>query len=927
MAFGRFFDGIRERIVGPEGPLPNPITRTVPEIMTGFTRPLQERSEQLVQTLAQDRFDATNREAAQQVEQIFNSPEPIDALFGTPAQQGALTPGNPNFAQFRTVAMRTPNFYGRVLELSILKVVETSPNPQNVLDQITNPANPTHGQIPQAIRNALLGGPGGVPPPTHTELRDALRNRLSLQRSLGEVDPLAALNRERRAGNINLPNAEFNDMRDTVRETENFLRTEMGWDFTNLGVNLAAAPAGGRAGRGAAPPGTIIRAPSNPEDAARVREAGSVAYLHRLQYHRGVQQYRQARRERDQGVITPQEATARMQAAEAFANNAWISFENALHEVKSNVLHDILQRKMRSMGMTEDQILQANDPRRFGMMIAADVNRLYANIENMRRLEHLPIAGEEFEIRERSVWKGMLEHWNRIPAPLRIAAGFGMSMVVLTTLPAAFGGLAALFPATSGIHAALAATGNFLGGSLLAKNGILGAAMLRTRSMVVGAGIYALGNAVLNHIHSPERIQQRHNQELQTLLQNSQEALLRDPAARRDLMRQLDENRLKMRRELSDKMKARGRAGLLLAFILTPLLTATTLGLFDAATNAWNPTKPGVATPTAPGTGVGTHPPGTGTGAHPPGTPAVPGSNINTGPSGVNPVDLAKDPSKFLGAAEKVYTIRSGDNFGEVLKNHNVFGLSAADKQFAWDHSFIKSGLDGKIYPINGVSLTHPGDHVHLMKMADGYHYVVTPDSGQPLGHTAGYHNIVVDHGNQPPAWMEKSVHGHNVNHFPGSGSHPPIDHGSGVGDKVYGGDPYGGNVYDTGSITGHEKGWNTVEAPPAQGGVQSPGGAPQVPEPAATPGLGQPERLPSKSGLAPFTQLTVDQYIGAAKNGVSAGIGADTAAQAQADEFGRNAAHHKSLAGVLSEHLNKDVSKNDTVEQALKKLNINPRN
>jgi len=99
------------------------------------------------------------------------------------------------------------------------------------------------------------------------------------------------------------------------------------------------------------------------------------------------------------------------------------------------------------------------------------------------------------------------------------------------------------------------------------------------------------------------------------------------------------------------------------------------------------------------------------------------------------------------------------------------------------------------------------------------------------------------------------------------------------------------------------------------------------VPEPAATPGLGQPERLPSKSGLAPFTQLTVDQYIGAAKNGVSAGIGADTAAQAQADEFGRNAAHHKSLAGVFSEHLNKDVSKNDTVEQALKKLNINPRN
>jgi|GEM_PF-6022144 len=911
MAFGRFFDGIRERIVGPEGPLPNPITRTVPEIMTGFTRPLQERSEQLVQTLAQDRFDATNREAAQQVEQIFNSPEPIDALFGTPAQQGALTPGNPNFAQFRTVAMRTPNFYGRVLELSILKVVETSPNPQNVLDQITNPANPTHGQIPQAIRNALLGGPGGVPPPTHTELRDALRNRLSLQRSLGEVDPLAALNRERRAGNINLPNAEFNDMRDTVRETENFLRTEMGWDFTNLGVNLAAAPAGGRAGRGAAPPGTIIRAPSNPEDAARVREAGSVAYLHRLQYHRGVQQYRQARRERDQGVITPQEATARMQAAEAFANNAWISFENALHEVKSNVLHDILQRKMRSMGMTEDQILQANDPRRFGMMIAADVNRLYANIENMRRLEHLPLAGEEFEIRERSVWKAMMERWQQIPAPLRFAAGVALSTGAFIGISA---GLAALFPSVTVFGG---------GAAMIAKYGVGGMVAVRTARAGLAAGFAGLGNIILNHTHSPRRIEQKYDNELQTLLQNNQEALLRDPAARRDLMRQLDENRLKMRHELSDKLKSRGRWGLLATLLIAPALALGSSALIEAAGSGWNfttnpNTPPSTTAPATPGSGAG--------GPHPPGTPAVPGSNINTGPSGVNPVDLAKDPSKFLGAAEKVYTIRSGDNFGEVLKNHNVFGLSAADKQFAWDHSFIKSGLDGKIYPINGVSLTHPGDHVHLMKMADGYHYVVTPDSGQPLGHTAGYHNIVVDHGNQPPPWMEKSVHGHNVNHFPGS--HPPVHHGGGVGDKVYGGDPYGGNVYDTGSTTGYEKGWNTtVEAPPAQGGVQSPGGAPQVPEPAATPGLGQPERLPSKSGLAPFTQLTVDQYIGAAKNGVSAGIGADTAAQAQADEFGRNAAHHKSLAGVFSEHLNKDVSKNDTVEQALKKLNINPRN
>ncbi len=920
MAFGRFFEGIRERIVGPEGPLPNPITRTVPEITQGFTQTQRERSEQFIRTLEQDQFDQVNRRAAEQVRTILQNADPITEL-------GRALTGPGSYAEFQTVDMRNPQFANRAIEQTILALVERNPNPTVILDQLLNPTNPTHATLPPFIRQTLFGGPGG--PALLPDLRIALQNRLSFQRALGEVNPVAALNRERTAGNINLPNAEFNDMRDTVRETENFLRTEMGWDFTNLGVNLAAAPAAGRGRRAAAPPGTIIRAPSNPEDAARVREAGSVAYLHRLQYHRGVQQYRLARRERDQGVITPQEATARMQAAEAFANNAWISFENALHDVKSNVLHDILQRKMRSMGMTEDQILQANDPRRFGMMIAADVNRLYANIENMRRLEHLPLAGEEFEIRERSVWKSLLERWNQIPAPARFAVGLGISTGVLFALPAAFAGLASLFPAGV-IHGTLSTLGAWTGGNMIAAHGALGAATMRTGRILLGTGIFAIGNQVLNHIFSPRRIEQRHDQELQTLLQNNQEALLRDPAARRDLMRQLDENRLHMRRELSDTMKRRGRWGMGLAFLLAPALTATIAGLGEAAIRGWdlhnNPIMPSV---TAPGT------PGSGTGTHPPGTPTVPGSNINTGPSGINPVDLAKDPSKFLGAAEKVYTIRSGDNFGEVLKNHNVFGLSAADRQFAWDHSFIKSGLDGKIYPINGVPLTHPGDHVHLMKMADGYHYVVTPDSGQPLGHTVGYHDIVVDHGNQPPAWMEKSVHGHNVDHFPGSPSHTPVHHGGSIGDKVYGGDPYGGdpyggNIYDTGSTTGHEKGWNTtVEAPP-QGGGQPPvigGGAPQVPEPIPSPGLGQPERLPSKAGLAPFTQLTVDQYIGAVKNGVSAGIGADAAAQAQADEFTRHAAHHKSLAGVFSEHLNKDVSKTDSVEQALKKLNINPRN
>lgn len=951
MAFGRFFEGIRERIVGPEGPLPPQIERDVPQITRAPIDTIRRGATTFFTQLEQNNLNAEDQQAAQLAQTILQNANPADAL------RAAYTPGAPGTPQetlynqyqaLRNVATRIPEFRTRLQENIVLNFVgHDLADPLKLPDteklrQLFDPTHAAFGSVPASMRR-LIGDPGdpgdptAVPPRpprlatpgTHPELSRSLRNAFEIQQALGNVNPAADLRRRQTRGRLNIPAAELTELINTVRRTDEFLQNEMGWDFTNVGIQppTPAGP-GGRPParpRGRPIPGVSINNPSNPEEAARVRTAGSTAAFQRFKYHEAVHAWRHARRQRDQGALSPADAQFQMDRAHILANDSWNAFETALHDVKSNVLIDTLHRKMRAYGLSEEQILQANDPRQFGMLIASDVNRLYANIENLRRLEHLPTPGEEFEIRERSVWKAMMERWQRVPAPVRFLAGVGASTAAFFGLSA---GLAALFP-TIGVFGA--------GAAMVAKYGVGGAVAVRAGRGMIAAGFGGIAQMVTSNIFNPRKIEQKYDTELRNLLQTNQEALLRDPAARRDLMRQLDENRLKMRRELSDKMKSRGRWALLATLLFAPAATMGTCALLDGAFNNWNfTTNPNVPTSaTSGGTGAGVHAPPTGGGAgtHTPGTPNTPGSVYGPpvpdapkpGIGSIDPRDLARDPSKFIGAAEKSYTIRPGDYFEKVLKGgHNVFGLSAADQKFAWDHSFIKSGFDGKIHPMGGMSLTHPGDHVHLLKLADGYHYVVTPDSGMPLGDTPGYHDKVVGHHHQPPHWMEQEVHGHDVNHFPHhGGSHGAAGHHDAIP-----------NPYDSGADT-HSG--DTPPAPPPKGNVSTGGGEPfgppaQPPGPPAppltpdhvVPGFGAPEHLPIKTEITPLKGMTVEQYIAAAgsKDGFSA-LSTDPAAQAQATEIMKHIANHKALAGTLAEHLGHEIGSKDTVEKALNTLKI----